>query len=130
MQEERIKLLERENLELRNRVELLEFRLEMLAENTNISRLLFEYKITKKQYGEIMDLMDEFRNKIDKHEDVEHVTFEKQIERITANMDYHFAEDVARAFMEDGRWEEVFPALYGGMQKYKYYMENKRKGDN
>lgn len=38
--------------------------------------------------------------------------------------DYHFAETIAQAFMEDGRWKEVFPALYGGMSKYQSCMGN------
>jgi len=37
-------------------------------------------------------------------------------------------ESLAQSFMEDGRWEEVFPALYGSMLKYKYYMETRENG--
>ena len=29
-------------------------------------------------------------------------------------------EYLARAFMDEGRWDEVFPALYGDMPKYNY----------
>lgn len=127
--ENEIKQLQAENKRLNDRINFLEFRLELLAENSNISNLLFECKITHSQYVGIMDLMDELRDKIDNHEDVHHYEFEAGIERITGNHDYHFAEMVAKAFMEDGRWEEVFPALYGDMPKYKFYIEKRNQGE-
>ena len=76
-----------------------------------------------------MDLMDEQRDKIDKGQKVDHIEFETRIEEITGNRDYHFAEMVAKAFMEDGRWDEVFPELYGDMLKYKHYLESRNKDE-
>lgn len=29
-------------------------------------------------------------------------------------------EELAKGFMEEGRWEEVFKSLYGDMTKYSY----------
>lgn len=127
--EDRISILEEQNEELQKRVNFLEFRLELLAENTNVTRLLFESKITKEQYTKMMDLMDDNRKKIGSKEEIHHHTFESEIAQISGNSDYHFAEAVAQAFMEDGRWEEVFPKLYGDMPKYKYFMESRGKGD-
>ena len=123
--------LEDKNNELQKRVDFLEFRLELLAENTNVTRLLFERKINQEQYRLIMDLMDNYRNKIDKKEKVNHHTFEQEIYSIIRDNegDYHLCEAIAQAFMEDGRWEEVFPELYGNMPKYKYYMERKEMGE-
>lgn len=113
-----------QNKELEGRIAFLEFRLELLFENSNISNLLFESKITREQYSEIMALMDDLRNKIDNQQKVNHVEYESKISEITGNHDYHFAELVAKAFMEDQRWEEVFPALYGDFPKYENYLEN------
>lgn len=123
--EREITTLKAENQILSDKIDFLEFRLELLAENSNASSLLFECKITRSQYSLIMDLMDEQREKLDKNENVNHIEFETSIGEITGNHDYHFAELVAKAFMEDGRWDEVFPALYGDMPKYKYYLESR-----
>lgn len=127
--EEKFSSLEEQNKELKERVEFLEFKVELLAENTKVARLLFESNITKSQYNKIMDLMDIYRYKIDNKEEVHHYSFESEIEGITGNRDYHFAEALSRAFMEDGRWDEVFPKLYGDLPKYKYFMETWKKGD-
>lgn len=126
--EERILALEEENEKLRDNLDFLSFRIELLAEGTNSTRLLFEYKISHDQYTCIMDLMDEFRKKINQKEEVSHSEFETRISEITGNRDYHLAESLSQAFMEDGRWEEVFPALYGELPKYKYYLEDRKKG--
>ena len=77
--------------------------------------------------------MDKFRHEINNKKEVNNTTFENDIISIfggdTAAMkrkiEYHFCEYIAKAFMDDDRWEEVFPALYGDMQKYQYL-----KGDS
>ena len=130
MCEDRIIELEGKNTELEKRVAMLEFKVQLLSENTNTSRLLFEYNITHTQYVQLMDLMDDLRKKIDNKENVNHGSFESKVYVITGkDGDYHFCESLAQSFMEDGRWEEVFPALYGDMKKYEYYMERRRKGE-
>lgn len=117
-------------LELEKRIEMLEFKVQLLSEDSNTNRLLFEYNITHNQYVELMDLMDEFRSAIESGTEVNHGTFEQKVYEIIGNDgDYHFCEALAMSFMEDGRWEEVFPALYGDMMKYKYYMGKRKKGE-
>lgn len=131
MCEERIKELETKNNELEERISMLEFKVQLLSENSNISRLLFEYNISHQEYVKLMDLMDELRNTIEKGEKIHHGNFEQKVyEIIEKDGDYHFCESLAQSFMEDGRWEEVFPALYGDMPKYKYYMEKRIKGED
>lgn len=105
---------------LEERVALLEFQVELLFNNTSIDRLFFETKITRGQYRDIMDLMDSFRSKLDNGEEVNHNDFEREIYEIVPaqNGNYHFCEMIAEFFAEDGRWTEVFPALYGHMPKY------------
>lgn len=105
---------------LEERVELLEFQMELLFDDTELSRYLFETKVTQQQHKKIMDLMEAYRQKIDKGQKVNHGTFEDEIYQIVPehNGDYHFCELLAKLFMEEHRWEEVFPALYGDMPKY------------
>lgn len=110
------------NNELMERLDFIEFRQELLFTNTGLDRSLFEYKITREQYREIMDVMDEYRAKIDNREDCSNGEFESKIYLIVPEHDgnYHMCEELAKGFMEDGRWEEVFITLYGDMPKYSY----------
>lgn len=106
--------------ELEKRIELIEFKQQLLFDNDDLSRLLFEYNITHDQYTKIMDLMDEYRKNIENKKEVYHGLFEDAIYQIVPEHagDYHMCEYLARSFMEARRWEEVFPALYGNMPKY------------
>lgn len=107
---------------IEERLDYIEFRQQLLWENDSLSRFLFECEITEKEYSEIMDIMDELRNKIAQKSEVYSGEFERAIYKIVPSHkgDYHFCEDIAMLFMENGRWAEVFPALYGGSPKYSY----------
>ena len=104
------------------RLDYIEFRQRLLFDNDSVSRLLFEYELTHSEYTDIMDLMDKYREMIDRKESVYSGTFEDEIYNIVPshNGDYHFCEYITKAFMDNGRWEEVFPALYGDNPKYSY----------
>lgn len=108
-------------MNLDERLDFIEFRQELLFSNTEVDRLLFEYKITHDQYREIMDLMDEYRVAIESGEKVFHTSFEQSVYGIVKHLEgnYHFCKYLTRAFMNEGRWEEVFINLYGDMPKYK-----------
>lgn len=129
--DKKIESLEIQNEELKNKIEFLEFRLELIAEESKVNNVLFSRKINQMQYRAIMDIMDEFRENIDNDNKVNHGSFEQQIYEVLPDNhgDYHLCEEIAKAFMEDGRWEEVFTELYGDMPKYKYYMERRKKGE-
>lgn len=118
MDEERLQQLEQ-------RMDYLAFRQDLLFNNSAVDRLLYEYEITQDQYRAIMDLMDKYRKMIDNKQEVSNATFETTIGEIVPQHDgnYHFCEYITRAFMEEHRWEEVFPAIYGDMAKYKGMME-------
>ena len=114
---------------LEERLDFIEFRQQLLFTNSDLDRLIFEYEITQSEYRGIMDLMDQFRSDIEKGKSVSHGSFEDQMYVIVTTHygDYHMCEYIARAFMDEGRWEEVFPALYGNMPKYQFL---KDKNDN
>lgn len=115
---------------LEDRLDYIEFRQKLLFNNSDLDRLLFEYEITQDEYRKIMDLMDEYRANLDNGKTVSHGTFESQIYDVvpTHYGDYHMCEYIARAFMDEGRWDEVFPALYGGMPKYQFLKDKKSNG--
>lgn len=117
--DERISDLEKDVDLLKKEIEKMKFRFELKQVDSNVNDVLYDYDIDREQYGKIMDLMDEYRKRIDANEKVSHSAFEAQIKKIVPDYDYHFAELIAQVFMDDGRWEEVFPELYGNMAKYK-----------
>ena len=115
--EDRIKNLEEENETLRERIDLIEFKFELLFDNSESCRYF-------------IDLMDELRTKLEKKEEISSMEYESKITRIKKDCDYHDEEIIAKLFMEEGRWEEVFPALYGDSIKYKSYLERRNQGGN
>ncbi|MCF2649076.1 MULTISPECIES: DUF1878 domain-containing protein [Niallia] len=111
---------------LEEKVQHLEFKLDLMFHDSNINRVLYEYDITKTQYNEIMNLMDYFRDKINQKKEISNAEYESEIYKITGNEgDYHLAEYIAKAFWEDERWDEVFPALYGNFPKYRHIISEK-----
>ena len=64
--EEKIAILEERNRDLRDRIELLEFKFELLFDNSESCRYFIERNFTRQQYNAVMDLMDELRAKLDK----------------------------------------------------------------
>lgn len=125
--EQRINILEKENLALRKELDNTNFKLKLLFDNDPVSRFVFEMNYSYEQYTAIMDLMDETRNKLDNNEEITSSDFEYRYQQITNDHDYHSAEIITRLFMEERRWEEVFPALYGKFQKYQTYFKNHNK---
>lgn len=128
---ERIEFLEKENKKLQGQIDFLSFRLDLIAYKGPVNELLYEYGVTEEQYKKIMDLMDALREKIDNGQKISHGEYETEINKIMLDpkYDYHFAESIARAFMEERRWEEIFPALYGSFSKYRAYFDDRRKDE-
>lgn len=111
------------------RMDFLEYRQELLFENSDYSRLLFEHKVTQEQSRAISDVFNEYRLKIDSGESVHSGIFEQQIYEVVPQHDgnYHFVEFLAQTTHEDGRWTEVFETLYGDEMKFKAYMKKHRE---
>ena len=106
-----------------DRLDFIEFRQDLLFYRDATSEVLFENNITRNEYSKIMDLMDKYREMIDKRIKVNNSQFEEEMYAILPlelNGNYHFCENITRAFMEDRRWEEVFWELYGDLPKYAY----------
>lgn len=108
--------------QLEKRLDFIEFRQDLLFDNDEVSRIIYEAKITREEYQAIMDLMDKIRAWISNGLEVNNSDYEEHFYEIVPEHhgDYHLCENIAQAFMEEGRWEEVFPALYGDMPKYSY----------
>lgn len=107
-------------MNLEEKIELLEYQIELLFENRPIDRFIYESKLTRNESRLIMDLLDKYRNAIDANETVNHSTFEQEVYELVPkkNGDYHFCELITKLYAQEGQWEEVFSALYGDMLKY------------
>lgn len=108
--------------EIMERLDFIEFRQELMFTNTELDRSIFEYKINRAQYGAIMNLMDEYRSMIEQGKGCSNGSFEQKMYEILPehNGNYHMCEELAKNFMLNGQWEEVFMNLYGEMPKYSY----------
>ncbi len=107
-------------MNIEEKVELLEYQIELLFENRPIDRFIYESKLTRNESKLIMDLLDKYRDAIASNKTVSHSKFEQEIYEIvpSKNGDYHFCELIAKLYADERQWEEVFPALYGDMSKY------------
>lgn len=112
---------------MEQRLDFIEFRQELLFRNSASDRIYFDYGITRQQHQQIVQLMEEYRDNIVDGEKVTHSGFEQKVYGILQKdyPDYHFVENLVKSYHEEGAWEEVFEALYGSMQKYSSYMNNK-----
>lgn len=106
--------------EIMERLDDLEFRQDLLFENTGMSRFALEHKLTRNEYKALMDLMEEYQNKIDRKEKCTNAAFEQSVYKIlpSIKVDYHVCEDMVRILYEEGRWVDVFTTLYANMPKY------------
>ncbi|MBT2606656.1 DUF1878 domain-containing protein [Bacillus sp. ISL-53] len=113
------------NPELLERLDFIEFRQQLLFDNDELSRLLFEHEVTREQYGNILNLFDSLREQADNNETLSSSGYESSIYRIVPQQDhnYHFAESVAQTLHTAGRYEEVFEGLYKDSPKFQSYFE-------
>lgn len=101
--------------DLEERLNYIEFRQKLLFYNTAVDRVLFEYEIDEEQYKQIVNLMDNYRHKLNNSEVISSCSFEDDMYKILPEHRgrYSMCEALVRAFNEDNRWEDVFSALYG-----------------
>ena len=69
--------------------------------NTDLDRIIFEYKITRRQYRAIMDLMDEYRDLIENGKECSNGGFEQRMYEILSEHDgnYYMCEAIAKNLM-------------------------------
>jgi len=112
---------------IEKRLELIESKQQWLFENTELSRMLYEYNITLEQDKRINDLLQDYRNKIDNGEKITSPEYESEILKIVnedkPTADYHFAESYLELCFKEQRWEDVFEELYRDSIKFLHYFK-------
>lgn len=94
------------------RLEQLEFEIELLFSNTSIDRFIFEQKITKRQYNQINDYMESINNKLINNGEINKAEFEIQVEKIIPNKCYNIYRSLAKLFAENDKYKEVYSKIY------------------
>ena len=109
-------------MEFEERLDFIEFRMDLLREGTEFCKYIYDCKITREQLSALYDIMDYCRKKIDNGEEISSVEYEAKVLDIVDNrtLDYHFCELFSKLLWEEERYEEVFPALYGKSQKFQH----------
>lgn len=107
-------------MEIEERLDFIEFRMDLLREGTEFCKFLYDCNITSQQLTKLYEVMEGIREKIDNGEKVSHSQYEAEVLGIVDHrtLDYHFCELLAKLLWEEERYEEVFPALYKDSIKY------------
>lgn len=115
------------NVTIEEKLDFLDFRQDLIFYSNRFNRLMYETGVTRKQNGELLDLVEEYSNQIHNGEHVNKGSFEQRVYEIVPEKygDYHFAEFIALDLWKDGRWEDVFESLYKDFPKY----QNVKKDD-
>lgn len=85
---------------------------------THVESVRKSYNINDNQYSRIMDIMDEAAAAIRNGEEYTNYKLERKMISVVKSsnpdkvIEYHAIQDIVSAFLEDGRWEEVFLTLY------------------
>lgn len=108
-------------MEMNERLDYIEFRMDLLRECTDFTKYIYDCKVTKEQLSKLYELMDVYRERIDNSQDVVSSAYESEVLSIVGRdeLDYHFCELFSRLLWEEEKYEEVFEALYGDKQKFK-----------
>nr|DAL05579.1 MAG TPA: Protein of unknown function (DUF1878) [Caudoviricetes sp.] len=109
-------------MNIEERLDFIEFRMDLLREDTELSKFLYDYNVTKNKRDQLYDVMDYFQEQIDAGKNVSSSDYENQVLQIMDDrrVDYHFCESFARILWEDGKYEKVFETLYKGFPKFEY----------
>ncbi|MED3821329.1 DUF1878 domain-containing protein [Priestia aryabhattai] len=112
--------------QLLKRLDLIEYRQELLFRNDNFSRFIFQNKITRQQEEEIKELLESLAERLENNVLISKNSYETKFYEICPQSKYlyHDAENIIKSLCEDGQYIELFIALYGGDSlKHKDYID-------
>lgn len=99
---------------INDRLDKFEFQIELLKQRSPVNDYILESNITKKEFHEILDVMDKYRTLIDSGKKANKYSFETEILNIvkSINANYQFCIHLVQSFKEENRYEEIFEAFY------------------
>ena len=109
-------------INMEERLDFIEFRMDLLREGTEFSKFIYDCNITNKQLSEIYDVLNDVQDKIDNGVDVSSCEYESRILDIVdrRKLDYHFCESIVELLWREDCYSDVFPALYKDSMKFKH----------
>lgn len=115
-------------MDINERLNDIDFKMELLREGTEFSLYLYDCEITRDQRNALLDIMDRLSADISKGKAVSSARYESDVLKVVDDRkhDYHFCELFAKLLWEDRRYEDVFETLYGNSLKYQDII-NQRK---
>ena len=107
-------------MNMEERLDFIEFRMDLLREGTEFAKFIYDCNVTKSQLDELYDILDDIQGKIDNGLDVSSSEYESQVLNVVDHrkLDYHFCESFVRLLWEEQRYEDIFPALYKDSNKF------------
>lgn len=98
------------NIDLFQKLDFIEFRQELLFRNTGLDRLLFENRITRIQYEELLQLFDMFnKNMI---ENLNKDEFKSAVLNVIHSDKENLPKMLAYEFYKQNKYTNVFSNLY------------------
>ncbi|MGV6935927.1 hypothetical protein ACWA2B_10470 [Paenibacillus sp. CMM36] len=107
--------------QINERLDHIEFKQELLFQDTMFDHVLFEANCTRSQRTDLFNLLDNLDTKLQSGEKVSHITFETKVNDIfESERDYHFAENIAMSLYDTGRYQELVFQLYKDLPKFNH----------
>lgn len=105
-----------------NEIKEINFRMDLLRENTELSLFLYDCDLKEAQWESIREYYKALDEMIYAGEKVHSSTYESKILSFVdqRKLDYHFAETIAKLYWENRQYEDVFKSLYSDSPKFKH----------
>lgn len=118
------------DMNLFEKLDFIEFRQDLIFRKTSLDRVLYEYRITRKQHSDLVDIMNKYENLIDDNQEAVYIEFEKEVHHIIErhghqhghdhhhNYEQHdyeiskFPKLLAEEFFKQDKFKNVFLNLY------------------
>lgn len=109
-------------MDTEERLDFIEFRMDLLREGTEFSKFIYDCNITKNQLNEIYEVLDDIQDKIDRGLSVSSCEYETMVLNIVDHekLDYHFCESFVQLLWKEDRYTDIFPELYKNSMKFKH----------
>ena len=98
------------DIDLFQKLDFIEFRQDLLFRNTDLDRLLFENRVTRSQYEELLQFMDMFNKNM--VENASKDEFESSVLNAIHSNNKNLPKMLAYEFYKQNRYTNVFSNLY------------------
>lgn len=95
----------------------------MSNDTRDVMTVCKDYNVTVEELNSVKTIFDDYFRKFMSGQQVERTSFSDSIGAVLPNLTgiivTYFAENIAKAFLHEGKWTDLFWALYGDIPKYK-----------